>query len=108
MGAGAPDKVLYIGGDFHQWQKGEPRRINLNQSRVPDLVGEIADTTLTSDLDEKKRLYAALQIPDVLGSRYLRVEESFGHFACRKTGNIRNAKFPVHLRDCQLLCCLIL
>ncbi|MCC3532240.1 MAG: Uma2 family endonuclease, partial [Microcoleus sp. PH2017_22_RUC_O_B] len=35
VGGGAPDKVLYIGGDFPQWQKGEPRRINLNQWRVP-------------------------------------------------------------------------
>ena len=41
---------------------------------MPDLVGEISDTSLASDLDEKKRLYAALQIPeywvvDVKGDR---------------------------------------
>ena len=89
VGAGAPDKVLYIGGDFHQWQKGEPRRINLNQSRVPDLVGEIADTTLASDLDEKKRLYAALGIPeywvvDIKGERVLafRLQENGKYEEC--------------------------
>ncbi|MEG3931823.1 MULTISPECIES: Uma2 family endonuclease [unclassified Microcoleus] len=93
VGAGAPDKVLYIGGDFHQWQKGEPRRINLNQSRVPDLVGEIADTTLASDLDEKKRLYAALGIPeywvvDIKGERVLafRLQENGKYHECEISG----------------------
>jgi Uma2 family endonuclease len=93
VGAGAPDKVLYIGGDFHQWQKGEPRRINLNQSRVPDLVGEIADTTLASDLDEKKRLYAALGIPeywvvDIKGERVLafRLQENGKYQECEISG----------------------
>ena len=93
VGAGAPDKVLYIGGDFHQWQKGEPRRINLNQSRVPDLVGEIADTTLVSDLDEKKRLYAALGIPeywvvDIKGERVLafRLQENGKYQPCEISG----------------------
>jgi Uma2 family endonuclease len=70
----APDLVLYIGADYPQWQPGEPRRIDLTQSRVPDLVGEISDTTLTNDLDEQKHLYAALGIPeywvvDVRGQR---------------------------------------
>lgn len=50
--------------DFPQWQAGEARRIDLNQWRVPDLVGEIADTTLASDLDQKKRIYADLGIPE--------------------------------------------
>ncbi|MEG3906353.1 Uma2 family endonuclease [Microcoleus sp. w1-18aA5] len=93
VGAGAPDKVLYIGGDFHQWQKGKPRRINLNQSRVPDLVGEIADTTLASDLDEKKRLYAALGIPeywvvDIKGERVLafRLQENGKYQECEISG----------------------
>lgn len=72
--ASAPDLVLYIGPDYPQWQPGEPRRIDVNQTRVPNLVGEIADTTLASDLDEKKHLYAALGIPeywvvDVRGQR---------------------------------------
>ena len=44
--------------------------------RVPDLVGEVADTTLASDLDEMKQIYAALMIPeywviDVQGRRVL-------------------------------------
>ena len=62
--AASPDLVFYLGADIPVWQKGEKRAINLDQWRVPDLVGEIADTTLSSDLDEKKRLYAALGIPE--------------------------------------------
>jgi Uma2 family endonuclease len=74
--AAAPDLVLYIGEGVPQWQEGEPRQINLNQWRVPDLVGEISDTTLASDLDEKKTLYADLEIPeywviDVRGKRVI-------------------------------------
>jgi Uma2 family endonuclease len=60
----APDKVLYIGGESPRWQTGEPRRVNLEQWRVPDLVAEISDTTLPVDLDEKKQLYLALGIPE--------------------------------------------
>lgn len=73
--AGAPDLVLYIGEDYPRWQPGEPRRINLNQWRVPNLVGEISDTTLATDLDEKKHLYADLGIPEywVVDVRGLRV-----------------------------------
>lgn len=72
----SPDLVLYIGEGSPQWQEGEPRRINLNEWRVPDLVGEVADTTLATDLDEKKQLYAALGIPeywviDIKGERVL-------------------------------------
>ena len=32
--------------------------------RVPDLVSEVADATLASDLDEMKQIYAALMIPE--------------------------------------------
>jgi Uma2 family endonuclease len=60
----APDKVLYVGGDSPRWKSGEPRRVNLDLWRVPDLVAEIADTTLATDLDEKKQLYLALGIPE--------------------------------------------
>lgn len=60
----APDKVLYIGGEAPRWQTGEPRRVNLASWRVPDLVAEISDTTLSTDLDEKKQLYLALEIPE--------------------------------------------
>lgn len=52
--AAAPDLVLYIGEGVPQWKAGEPRRIDLTQWRVPDLVGEVSDTTLATDLDEKK------------------------------------------------------
>jgi Uma2 family endonuclease len=74
--AAAPDLVLYIGEGVPQWQPGEPRRIDLTQWRVPDLVGEISDTTLATDLDEKKKLYADLEIPeywviDILGRRVI-------------------------------------
>jgi Uma2 family endonuclease len=62
--AGTPDLVLYWGEDYPRWQPGESRRIDLNQWRVPNLVGEISDTTLATDLDEKKQLYADLEIPE--------------------------------------------
>jgi Uma2 family endonuclease len=60
----APDKVLYVGGNSPRWKPGEPRRVNLDSWRVPDLVAEISDTTLAIDLDEKKQLYLALGIPE--------------------------------------------
>jgi Uma2 family endonuclease len=62
--AAAPDIVLYIGENVPKWREGEARRIDLLQWRVPDLVGEISDTTLASDLDEKKKIYADLGIPE--------------------------------------------
>lgn len=60
----APDLVVYLKEDYPQWQQGESRYINLDQWRVPNLVGEISDTTLATDLDEKKHLYADLKIPE--------------------------------------------
>lgn len=60
----APDLVLYKGDNIPRWQPGEPRRIDLRRHRLPDLVGEIADTTLSFDLDEQKQLYASLGIPE--------------------------------------------
>ncbi|MEM8808023.1 MAG: Uma2 family endonuclease [Cyanobacteria bacterium P01_G01_bin.38] len=74
--AGSPDEVLYIGDGSPRWQPGEPRRVNLRQWRVPNLVCEVGDTTLASDLDEKKEIYAALEIPeywviDVRGARVM-------------------------------------
>lgn len=56
--------MLYIGEGVPHWSKGESRRIDLERWRVPDLVGEVSDTTLASDLDEMKQLYAALGIPE--------------------------------------------
>lgn len=60
----APDLVLYRGDNIPKWQSGEPRRIDLSRHRRPDLVGEIADTTLSLDLDEQKQLYASLGIAE--------------------------------------------
>jgi Uma2 family endonuclease len=60
----SPDLVLYQGEAIPRWQPGEPRRIELSRHRPPDLVGEIADTTLSLDLDEQKRLYASLGIQE--------------------------------------------
>ncbi|NJR68940.1 MAG: Uma2 family endonuclease [Synechococcales cyanobacterium CRU_2_2] len=74
--AAAPDLMLYVGEGCPQWEAGEPRRVDLDKWRVPDLVGEIADTTLATDLDEMKQLYAALGIGeywviDVQGRRVM-------------------------------------
>ena len=75
MDACAPDLVLYKGDDIPRLQVGEsPRRISAQRHRLPDLVGEIGDTTLSVDLDEQKQLYANLGIPeywviDVKGAR---------------------------------------
>ena len=60
----APDIVLYVGDDAPAWQSGQSRFIDLEQWRSPDLVGEISDTTLAIDLDEKKRLYADFGISE--------------------------------------------
>ena len=70
----APDLVLYKGENIPRWQPGEPRRIDLARHRLPDLVGEIADTSLSLDLDEQKQLYASLGVSeywviDVKGTR---------------------------------------
>ncbi len=110
VGSGAPDKVLYIGGDFHQSQKGEPRRINLNNSRVPDLVAEISDTTLASDLDGKKRLYAALGIPeywvvDIKGERVLafRLQENGQYQECEISGALEGLPIALLSETLKLL-----
>ena len=73
--AASPYLMIYIGSDYPTWQTGERRYINLEHWRVPNLVGEISDTTLTIDLDEKKYLYADLGIPEywVIDVKGLRV-----------------------------------
>ncbi len=60
----APDIVVYVGEDAPTWKTGQSRFIDLDNWRSPDLVGEISDTTLAIDLDEKKRLYADLGISE--------------------------------------------
>jgi Uma2 family endonuclease len=56
--------VLYTGENIPKWQPGESRRIDLSRQRLPDLVGEIADTSLDIDLDEQKQIYASLGIAE--------------------------------------------
>jgi Uma2 family endonuclease len=70
----APDLVLYKGDNIPRSNPREPRWIDLDRERLPDLVGEIADTSLSLDLDRQKRLYASLGISeywviDVKGQR---------------------------------------
>lgn len=72
--AASPDLMLYLGSDYPVWEEGESRKIDLDRWRAPDLVCEISDTTLASDLDQKKKLYAVLGIAeywvvDVRGSQ---------------------------------------
>ena len=74
--AASPDLMLCVGPGCPEWQPGETRRINLDRWRVPDWVGEVADTTLASDLHEMRQIYEALMIPeywviDVQGRRVL-------------------------------------
>lgn len=85
--AASPDLVFYVGIDRPQWKEGESRKIDLDEWHAPSLVGEISDTTLTSDLDEKKKLYAALGIPeywvvDVRGSQvfFFRLNEQSQYY----------------------------
>ncbi len=102
--AGAPDLVLYLGDSYPRWQPGQPRRIDVSQWRVPDLVGEISDTTLASDLDEKKQLYAALKIPeywviDVRGSRvFAFLLDSDGKYQLTRTSQTLK-ELPINLLE---------
>jgi Uma2 family endonuclease len=100
----AADLVLYIGEGAPQWQAGEPRYINLDKWRVPDLVGEISDTTLATDLDEKKQLYAALGILeywviDVRGKRVIvfRLQPDGKYQECTESGALE--KLPISLLE---------
>ena len=56
-----PDLVL---DTLRKWQEGDRRYLNLDEWGMPALVGEISDTTIIHDLDEKKHLYAALGISE--------------------------------------------
>jgi Uma2 family endonuclease len=99
----APDLVLYGSENYPIWQAGEPRRINLSQWRIPDLVGEISDTTLATDLDQQKHLYEALSIPeywviDVRGRRVFAFQLEAGKYeAC--TGSQALAGLPIELLE---------
>jgi Uma2 family endonuclease len=101
--AAAPDLMLYVGASAPQWSKGESRRIDLLKWRVPDLVGEVADTTLASDLDEMKQLYAALGIReywviDVKGKQVLAFQLTDGKYQpCEISGVL--AGLPIALLE---------
>jgi Uma2 family endonuclease len=74
--AATPDLILYKGEMLARSLPPNATRIDFNNSPIPHLVGEISDTTLATDLDEKKQLYADLEIPeywvvDVVGKRVL-------------------------------------
>ena len=102
--AASPDLVLYIGEGVPQWQPGELRHIDLTQWRVPDLVGEVSDTTLADDLDEKKKLYAELKVPEywVINVRdrqviAFRLQENGQYQQCNQS--VALAGLPIDLLD---------
>lgn len=103
----APDLVLYVGENYPQWEEGQPRRLDLTQWRVPDLVGEISDTTLANDLDEQKHLYAILEIPeywviDVRGKRvFAFVLEEGQYKAC--SHSLALAQLPIEKLEQTLI-----
>jgi Uma2 family endonuclease len=103
----APDLVLYAGDNYPAWQEGQPPRIDLTQWRVPDLVGEISDTTLAADLDEQKHLYAVLGIPeywviDVRGKRmFAFILESGQYKACENS--LALAQLPIEKLEQTLI-----
>ncbi|GAA6616484.1 Uma2 family endonuclease [Scytonema sp. NUACC26] len=102
--AAAPDLVLYLGENYPRWQSGEPRRIDLYQWQTPNLVGEISDTTLATDLDEKKKIYADLGISeywvmDVRGVRVFafQLQENGKYTECTKSIGLQG--LPISLLD---------
>jgi Uma2 family endonuclease len=101
--AAAPDLMLYVGTGAPQWSKGESRRIDLLKWRVPDLVGEVADTTLAIDLDQMKQLYAALGISeywviDVKGKQVLAFRLTDGIYQQCETSGVL-AGLPIALLE---------
>lgn len=61
--AACPDQVLYIGAPPVQWRRESQRALDLNHHRIPDLIIEVLDGILISDLG-KKKLYAALGLQE--------------------------------------------
>ncbi len=102
--AASPDLVLYLGDSIPRREAGDLRRIDLNVWPVPDLVGEIADTSLASDLDEKKKLYADLQIPeywviDVQGNRVLAFRLQPEGVYCQLIQSVTLPGLSIHLLE---------
>ncbi len=58
-----PDIAYYIGGNANQIPQGT-RIIDIDQYPLPDLIIEVADTTLQDDLGEKRLQYEELGIPE--------------------------------------------
>ncbi|MBD2175430.1 Uma2 family endonuclease [Pseudanabaena sp. FACHB-1998] len=106
----APDIVVYVGDDVPTWKAGQSRFIDLEQCRSPDLVGEISDTTLAIDLDEKKRMYAELGIAeywviDVKASRLFafRLEEAGVYQQCEVSQVLPNLAIALLEQTMELL-----
>ncbi len=106
----APDIVLYVGEEAPTWQAGQSRFIDLEQWRAPDLVGEVSDTTLAIDLDEKKRMYAELGIAeywviDVRAYRLFafRLEESNVYQQCEVSQVLPNLAIALLEQTIELL-----
>lgn len=104
----APDIVLYSGEDYPTWHPRERRYIDLDRWRVPDLVGEISDTTLSKDLDEKKHLYASLGISeywvvDVVGRRVFafQLQDNNQYQECQVSQSLRG--LPIALLEQTLV-----
>lgn len=89
--AAAPDIAVFLDENLPKYQEGDSRKINLDRDQAPKIVIEVADTTLDSDLDQKKHLYADLGIPEywvvdaksaqvfifvLQGEQYVRFEQS--------------------------------
>ena len=99
-----PDLVIYLGEDCPRSLQGEKQYIDLSRWRVPNLVGEIADTTLATDMDEKKHLYAELGIPeywviDVRGQRVFafQLQENGEYKECDRS--LALAELPISLLE---------
>jgi Uma2 family endonuclease len=108
--AAAPDIVVYVGENIPIWNAGESRFIDLNRWRSPDLVGEIADTTLAIDLDEKKRLYANFGIGeywviDVLAARIFafRLDETGIYQQCETSQVLPNLAIALLEQTMEML-----
>ncbi|NJL00291.1 MAG: Uma2 family endonuclease [Spirulinaceae cyanobacterium RM2_2_10] len=108
--AASPDQVLYIGADCPRWRQGEARRINLRQWRVPDLVCEVGDTTIATDLDEKKQIYLGLEIPeywviDVRAARVLafRLQAEGYYEQCEQSGALAGLAITLVAQTLQRL-----
>lgn len=61
--AACPDQVLYVGEPAVEWQRQIQTSLDLTHHRIPDLIVEVLDEVLISDLG-KKKLYGALGLQE--------------------------------------------